>query len=497
MAATSLLGLGFNIFGRTDLASGTTLPVVKTSVNQDDDNIVTSPGDEATAITSSTFTSRQQVTEHFAAEASLSYSGLVFSGEFSAKYQSESASDVQTAYGMYEVVRPTQITKLANTDRNVLSESFGLSTDVLNLPTKFDPAAPEQFFRIFRRFGTHIVTEVSLGGRLNAYTSAQLSSTMTSVSAEADMKMEYAGLFSAEASAAWGKVTENWGSSREITFEVLGGQPGPLASFVPEIGATANTLVSDWIGTVDASPAIVGYQLSPLSIVFDGETADAVDQAIDAYVMSLLLLEAWEYTMPRPVGPADPNLPGQFASSIALPGQAPQRQPQAAQFWGQPTTLDARMMGWMWLVILDSESPNFSATGSLSKGYFFSDGFADQVDADVAAARALFSSPLVMLLGEFGPYNVSGEVTTGTLIPQGLQDLLLVLGFDLQSAIDAADGDCIMALAATSSSTPVAVIKTLWDLDDLAIPTRAVAQYVETDMQLVDASGTIVSPVTA
>ncbi len=497
MAATSLLGFGFNIFGRASLASGTTLPVIKTTVNAPDDNIVASPGDESTSVHAWTFTSREQVTEHFAASASLSYSGLVFSGEFSAKYQSESANDTQTAYGLYEVLRPATITKLAEADVNVLSDSFGSSEDVLNLPSTFGPDTAEQFFRVFRRFGTHVVTEVTLGGKLSAYTSAQLTSSMTSQQAEANMKMEYAGLFSAEGSAAWGNVTQDWGSDREISFDVVGGQPGPLAGFTPDINATAGQLVADWLGTVDAAPAIVDFQLSPLSIAFDGQTATAVDQAIAAYLTSLLILETWEYTMPRPVGPTDPNYPPQYASTVTLPGQAPEPQPGASGFWGQATQAYGST-DWMWVSILDAQSPSYATAGVLSQGYFFSDGLADKIAADIAAARAAISEPLVLVLGEFGGYNVGSGQTTGTLIPGALQDLLGELGFDLQGTInEAGDVFVLMSVAAVAGSDPVAVSSTPFSMDPTSAPTRVAAQYDAAHLQLVDATGTIVSTVDA
>lgn len=102
-----------------------------------------------------------------------------------------------------------------------------------------DPAIRELFYGIFRQFGTHYVSQITMGGRLSAYTSVQLTDTMDITTASASMKLEYDALFSATADASgdWKKVDGNWSTEREIQFDVIGGESSGLAGFTPAYGS--------------------------------------------------------------------------------------------------------------------------------------------------------------------------------------------------------------------------------------------------------------------
>lgn len=484
VSETSLLGFGFNICGMADISSGSTFAVVSGA----DDNVVTSSGDQETHIHAYTFNSREEVTEHFASSVDLSYSGMAFDGEFSAKYGSGSESDTQNFYGLYDVNRPSTITKLINMDSDSLSKGFAMSSDVLNLPTTFTPESAEQFYRIFRRFGTHVITEVTLGGRLSAYTTAQLSNTMNSHDASANIKLEYNALFystSAQSSTEWSKIDKNWSTEREITFAVIGGDPSHLASFTPDFGASGGDLISTWLGTVDATPGVVGFRLSPLSVVFDGPKATAVDKALESFLSSLLRVQTYELYSPMPLN-GTINIP--MASTITLPGQATQAQPSS--FWGtKPSAVPPQ---WIWIALLNPDAPSFTDPNCLNKSYFLSTGFADVIDADIVKARTAIPNPLVIVCAEFEPYIPGGHV--GTMIPGQLQGLVEECGFDLQAATDATSIHQIIALAGRANNViDLCVVSSINDYV-FEVPATAVVQSLNDTWEVVDQGGIVLSP---
>jgi hypothetical protein len=474
-----------------DLSSGSTFAVVSGA----DDNIVTSPGDQETSIEAYTFSSREEVTEHFASSIDLSYSGMALDGEFSAKYGSESDSDTESFYGLYDVTRPSTITKLINLDGHALSDGFAGSSDVRSLPDTFTPESAEQFYRIFRRFGTHVITEVTLGGQLSAYTTAQLSSTMNSQEASANIKLEFEALFSsgsAQSSVDWSKMDQSWSTEREITFAVIGGDPSPLASFAPDFGAiTGGELVSTWLGTVAATPGVVGFRLSRLSVVFDGLRATAVDEALDSFLSSLLRVQTYELYLPTPTDGTVVANSSPMASTITLPGKTPQSQP--ASFWGTAPGAEMRPPQWIWLALLNPDAPSFADRKCLNRSYYLSTGFADVINADIAKARTAIPNPLVIICAEFEPYvPLAGN---GSLIPNQLQNLVEECGFDLQAATDKASEHQIIALAggANNVGNPCVVSSNVFPFD----PATAVVQSLNDNWAVVDQRGTVLSPVNA
>jgi hypothetical protein len=159
----AFLGYGFDIYGKMDLASG-----VKMSVVNPAGNVSTSSPTSPFTYTSSGNETRSEVEEAFKAQVGVKYDGFAFSGEFDASYSSSSRDSSDAVYGLCDIVVPASIANLTNSGENYWSSDFTTDTDVENLPTTYSEDARQQFFRIFQRFGTHIVTQVTLGGHLRA-----------------------------------------------------------------------------------------------------------------------------------------------------------------------------------------------------------------------------------------------------------------------------------------------------------------------------------------
>jgi hypothetical protein len=493
--STSLLGFGFNIYGRMDLSDGVTESVVMAT----DDNLVTSPPDQATIHNSHVSSSREEVTEQFAASVGLNYSSIAFDGEFSAKYNQDSESSSEVMYGMYEVLHPVASTRLLSTDTNQYSGTFGSDPDVVGLPDTFDPANPEQFFRIFRRYGTHFVTEITLGGRLSAYTTAKLTKEIDSSKATADMRVEYEALFgsaSANASTEWAKVESSWGSDRNVSFETIGGDAQGLANFVPDYNASAGDQVAAWLGSVKDNPGIINYRLAELSKLFVGQTALAVHKAIDAFLSSIIRVNTWHLYSPATSVEATPT--PKYASTISVPGQAVMTEPTNI-IGPVPTSGDE--VRWIWLVLMDPNKLD-TKTPILNAVYYLNgQDFADKINSDITNARSILSDPLVLMSGEIDAYSNPSNSPRGLVIPTQLQELVQECGFDLQSIDRPSDNEVfaphhivsLIGLANTANPCVVTIETSVGEL--VSTPARSVAQYLDGDITVIDQFGTALSPV--
>jgi hypothetical protein len=349
--AATLLGYGFNIYRRLELGDGTTSSVIASP----EENVTRSVTDGQSALQIQTFQSREEVKSSFASSVSADYSGLCFSAEFDATYGQQAACDETTVYGLFDAAVPLSIVKLNDSGKSRWAASFASDSDVQSLPSAFTPETCEQFFRIFRRYGTHFVTEVSLGGMFRAYSTAHTTAQMDSQQATAHMKLEYKGLFSggAEASAAWSNLNQSWSASRSITAVALGGDKSIMAKLSTEYGSDNSGAIQEWIKSVAATPEISGFRLARLSQVFSGEVSTEVDKAIDAYLDGCIYLQS-----EPPIG----------AEGTFFGDPTPRLRTPASGSLTPPKTI-AEAAPRVWLVLIDAAKPLDLQKALLNQNY--------------------------------------------------------------------------------------------------------------------------------
>lgn len=504
MSGTSLLGFGFNVFGTLDLEAGVTQAIIVA-----DGNIVTSPPSQPTITNSNVFTSREEVTNHFAASVEIKASGFGFDGEFSAKYGNESSSTADCVYGLYSMLSPVSITNLADLGSDNYATPFASDPDVLDIPTEFNAANAEAFYRLFRRYGTHIVSEITLGGRLNAYTTSTTTASTNEESAEASVKLEYEAMFasaSAQAATDWKSITSDYEQNREMTYETMGGDPAALVGFVPEANTSENSAIATWLASVPANAAVIDYKVQRLSVLFNGTIGAEVEKAYRAYMGAMIRVDAYAYLRPRPVGGDEYVSP--LASTITVPGLPLIEQP-AYTSGAVPTT--RATFQCLWLILLDPANLATAPLGPQGKGYFIADPVAQaQVNTDIKAALAAIPEPLVIAVIEGDQYAAGIDPPTGMHIPEQLQALLeLCGGFDLQgeymtndtfgayrilSIIGLAGDPDSPVVTEAVNEAGVAEAGTVYNSDH---PARAVVQFLDNDLTVVSQYGGIVSPVGA
>src|SRR5260370_1861646 len=97
--------------------------------------------------------------------------------------------------------------------------SLGNGPGNQNLPCRLHPLNQEQFFTVFRKFGTHFVAQVTLGGSLYYYLAVEKSYTQNETQVEANVTLEYKAVFTsskATASAEWQTLGQTWADSRIV-----------------------------------------------------------------------------------------------------------------------------------------------------------------------------------------------------------------------------------------------------------------------------------------
>src|SRR6185369_1521026 len=108
------------------------------------------------------------------------------------------------------------------------------------------------------------------------------------------LDLEYKAIFqaSAEAQANWQKVGETWSSQREVKVESVGGSNDMLNVLMPGYGANHELVYQTWLKSAEQKPAVIDFDLKPISEIFSAQKAQAVAAAIEAYVRHKLFLES-------------------------------------------------------------------------------------------------------------------------------------------------------------------------------------------------------------
>ena len=221
--ATSL-GRGFDIFGRISNQDALLNPLIDMRSTDREEtidgvefqipvyaNVDRNSNSEGKA---EFFSNRRKFESHFAAEASVEASYGLFNAEFSAAYSSDRKIEESKSFALYNL-RDTRYTlSLSDASINQMKEDIRPEFDAL--PGTFTKENSEIFYKFFSKNGTHLTTQVELGGRLFYYASIAKSYTSDETAANAKMKAEYTGVFGGkvEASAAWSQLDQNWMENR-------------------------------------------------------------------------------------------------------------------------------------------------------------------------------------------------------------------------------------------------------------------------------------------
>jgi hypothetical protein len=238
--------------------------------------------------------SRKKIEEHFSANLKVSAKYGFFSGQFEASYSMTNKSDVNYQFGIVESFSQQYALDLKDRSENALADWVKNDPDYQNVPDKFTDSNRLLFFRFFDKYGVYYMPRVVVGSRL--YYSSQIKKEYkySSVDAEAKLKLEYKAIFSAsmESKATWNQLGEEWASRREVKVDAIGGSNEMLNVLMPGFGTNHETAYSAWLKSAEDKPAVIDFDLRPISEIFSSAKAVAVEEAMNAYLLHKLFLES-------------------------------------------------------------------------------------------------------------------------------------------------------------------------------------------------------------
>ncbi|GAB2511250.1 MAC/perforin domain-containing protein [Nocardia heshunensis] len=242
----------------------------------------------------------EQFQSHFSQKAGVKASYGAFSGQFDMAYQKTVNTDQSYYYGIYEADFTAWDLLLGDRSPDSQTPAFRNDPDVKNLPDTFTPQNQEQFFSVFRKWGTHLVDRVVVGGSLDYYEAVQTSYSSNQQSVSANITLEYKAVFTsgkAESKTQWDTLGKSWSNSRLVTVSATGGDNSILDALNPSYGDNHVGIFTQWSNAVMKNPSVIEYTLKPLNHLFFGQQAAAVSDALEAYTNgAILVFGATDYT---------------------------------------------------------------------------------------------------------------------------------------------------------------------------------------------------------
>lgn len=314
LPGAGLLGFGFNILGSYDISSATKAILVPPSGNGSTytdpfskrqyivpNNVVIAEGSGDHTQSAQVVVTRTQreFQSSFAAKAGVSGSYRGFSGEFRAAFSAEAVSESTFWYCLASGRFETWSVLLQEVSSPNISPDFSSDPDVqaMLVQTNFNTTNQHIFFRVFRKWGTHFIDQVTVGGEFSYFTAANTDYSSDRMRVEANLSLEFESLFvdaSAKSSLSWDKLSKQWVENRRTSWSASGGDTSLLQAVNPSPNFKDNfePAYRKWVASITAAPAIIGFRLSDLSQLFSGALEQAVSDALSVYLNQGLYLQA-------------------------------------------------------------------------------------------------------------------------------------------------------------------------------------------------------------
>lgn len=264
---------------------------------------------------SQVFDSATDVQEYFAAKASLEASYVsefgAFTGAFNSAYQNTSHEINLYKYALFEAENIAW--RLTLESQSVPQLTPEVQTEIAALPTEFSSATRPAFFRFIRKYGTHYVSRVAVGGRLYYYVSVEKSYLSNDTQIGANVTLEFNAVLvsaKAESQAEWKKLGTSWVTNRTVHIETVGGTPNSILLAAPEFDDNRSGIFDQWVESIKTTPATMDFELRPVSNLMPADKSAAMEAALRAYVSdNLLVVEARSSILPFPQPPTPADLP--------------------------------------------------------------------------------------------------------------------------------------------------------------------------------------------
>jgi hypothetical protein len=296
---SGVIGWGFDIFGAYDASSAKSQLFALQKSNSTyqmpgTDKVYAVPGNTDLAVVGRGktrtyfFETRLALQTHFAQEAGLSGKASLefgsFSGEWNENFNISASSESSYVYALMSSHYTNYSLRLTGQDQAALTEAA--QADLGQLPPQFTTENQQQFFDFFGKYGTHFVSEVTVGGKLYYWFAVLKTFSSASVEIKDNAKLEFDALFVADGKAKskldWDATAKGWFNSRQVTIDVVGGTPGDLNIDAPSFGENRGTQYTDWFDSISQFPVPIGFGLRPVYEILSIDKQQAMQDAMNA-----------------------------------------------------------------------------------------------------------------------------------------------------------------------------------------------------------------------
>ena len=239
-AGSQYLGWGWDVFQRSDSSDALRSRVIK---EQSD-----SPSDRPDVIGKfkSTYArSASSMVRSLTVQTSLSAEFGAFSGSVDSKYQESNSSSSQTNLAF---VTRAYSKKVLYYDEESLRKNLkpAFLADLDN-----PEVSPES---VLDKYGTHVISKIKIGGRLNMYFKSETSKSISSSQFSLAVKAAYPGV-KGKVNTSLDQQSTEARENLEFTSEVLGGsdQSSVSGDFIPDMRS-----LSSWERSLDHTPEYIG-----------------------------------------------------------------------------------------------------------------------------------------------------------------------------------------------------------------------------------------------
>lgn len=298
--STSILGWGFNIFGEysatsklrqlLDFTKSGAHPEIVNGAQYMVPNSVSAGESHDFSGSATFFSSKEEVSKYFSAKAGISGGYAGFKGSLKAGYTSDELNTTEFNYCIFDGQKLSYPLNINNPDISLLADSVLADADYHAMAaaaaTGFDKNNPTPFYNFFLKYGTHFVYEVEMGGSLYYYAAVNKSYSKSSQDISVKASFEYNGLFNAEAKAKadWNNLDEKWVQNRQMQLVITGGSVNFPSTSDVAFGTNMNDAYNQWLADVDTNPSPMGFKLYPMSALFSGSQAAAINDALEHFI---------------------------------------------------------------------------------------------------------------------------------------------------------------------------------------------------------------------
>jgi hypothetical protein len=254
-------------------------------------NVSVTPGfgDETTSGTVIVGSTRAEFQSKLSAELGITGSYNAFSGTFNLAFANELKSQSQYDYAVLQANYQAYTLLLQEEAGTALDPTFVNDPDVQTILTSstFDPTNPWPFYRVFEKWGTHYVNQVSMGASLQYYAAVEATQASSEQTVSSSLQLEYNAVFvsaGATAKADWTQLGQTWASSRNVSILATGGSTALISALDPTFGENFNSQFEQWRSSVPSNLGVQRFGVRDLSTLFSGAAAQAVSEALDAYL---------------------------------------------------------------------------------------------------------------------------------------------------------------------------------------------------------------------